>query len=142
MDIPEIMRQVVFTSLTSDLSSHFCLVKFTEDNLEFAAEQGNAIAQSNLGFRYWFGFDDVRQDFGETEKWLRKSAEQGNPSAQYNLGCFYHFELGLPINSIEVVYWWREAAEHVFSISKKCSSYHFTNDYVEAYKQVTHIITD
>jgi hypothetical protein len=94
-------------------------------------------AQSNLGVRYWKGWD-VRQDFGEAEKWLRKSAEQGNPSAQYNLGCFYHFELGLPINSIEVVDWWREAAEHGFSIPKKCSSYHFTNNYVEAYKRVTH----
>jgi TPR repeat protein len=109
---------------------------FTEQILKFAAEQGDAIAQSNLGTNYWFGIG-VCQDLGEAEKWLRKSAEQGNPSAQYNLGCFYHFELGLPINSIEVVYWWREAAEHGFSITQS-ESYHFDNNYVEAYNQVTH----
>lgn len=108
---------------------------FTEQILKFAAEQGDAIAQNNLGNDYWQGFG-ICQNFDEAEKWLRKSAEQGNPSAQYNLGCFYHFELGLPINSIEVVYWWREAAEQGFSIIQS-NAYHFENNYVEAYNRVT-----
>jgi len=104
-------------------------------NLIVAAEQGDASAQNQLGIYCWFGLD-FRQDLVESEKWLRKSAEQGNSSAQYNLGCLYHFGFGLPINSIEVVYWWREAAERGFSVHQS-TSYQFSNNYVEAYNQVT-----
>ena len=53
-----------------------------------AAEQGNAVAQCNLGICYERG-NGVRRDKVEAVKWYRKAAEQGNASAQYNLGICY-----------------------------------------------------
>ena len=48
------------------------------------AEQGDAVAQSNLGVMYEKG-KGVTQDYAEAVKWYRKAAEQGNASAQLNL---------------------------------------------------------
>ena len=53
-----------------------------------AAEQGNAIAQSNLGIMYRKG-QGVIQDYKEALKWYRLAAEQGDASAQSNLGFMY-----------------------------------------------------
>jgi TPR repeat protein len=53
-----------------------------------AAQQGNASAQFNLGFRYDNG-QGVVQDYVEAVKWYRLAAQQGNASAQYNLGLMH-----------------------------------------------------
>lgn len=50
-----------------------------------AAEQGDAAAQCNLGFCYYYG-KDVLQNYTEAVKWYRKAAEQGNARAQRILG--------------------------------------------------------
>ena len=52
------------------------------------AEQGNANAQSKLGFVYYVGAG-VPQDYAEALKWYRRAADQGNASAQSNLGVMY-----------------------------------------------------
>ena len=49
------------------------------------AEQGDALAQYNLGAMYEFG-DGVVQDYAEAVRWYRLAAEQGHAKAQYNLG--------------------------------------------------------
>ena len=52
------------------------------------AEQGNAIAQYNLGMIYQNGYG-VIQDYAEAVKWYRLATEQGHADAQYNLGVMY-----------------------------------------------------
>src|SRR5712664_3995368 len=52
------------------------------------ADQGNADAQSHLGFMYQNGHG-VPQDDAAAASWYRKAADQGNASAQVNLGFFY-----------------------------------------------------
>jgi hypothetical protein len=52
--------------------------------LQRAAEQGNADAQFILGYAYESG-EGVPQDDKEAFKWHRKAAEQGNAQAQSNL---------------------------------------------------------
>jgi TPR repeat protein len=59
------------------------------------AAQGNAFAQSNLGFMYDSG-QGVKRDLGEAAKWYRLAAEQGNPRAQSNLGSMYAAGEGVP----------------------------------------------
>ena len=81
--------------------------------LKLAAAQGDTKAQMILGNAYWVGFD-VSQDLEKAEKLLRQSAENGDAYAQYLLGNFYLSNSALSSNSIEVVYWWREAAEQGF----------------------------
>ena len=52
--------------------------------LERLAEQGNAAAQSNLGFMYIKGLG-VAKDVHKALKWLQKAAEQGEANAQKGL---------------------------------------------------------
>src|SRR3546814_4450247 len=53
-----------------------------------AAEQGYALAQTNLGAMYDHG-RGVATDHAEAARWWRKAAEQGESHAQYNLGALY-----------------------------------------------------
>lgn len=52
------------------------------------AEQGNALAQYNLGVMYASG-QGVKQDCREAAKWYRLAAAQGNAMAQHKLGLLY-----------------------------------------------------
>lgn len=50
-----------------------------------AAEQGDALAQSQLGFMYAMG-QGVFRNYAEAAKWYRKAAEQGHSEAIQWLG--------------------------------------------------------
>ena len=60
-----------------------------------AADQGEASAQSDLGFMYAYG-TGVPQDYAEAVKWYRLAAAQGEADAQYNLGLMYCKGQGVP----------------------------------------------
>ena len=77
--------------------------------LKAEAENGDAIAQYKLGFRYCVG-QGLPKDFAEAAKWLRKSAEQGVAVAQYDLALVYDKGDGMT-NYIEAAKWFRKAAE-------------------------------
>jgi TPR repeat protein len=49
-----------------------------------AAEQGDALAQYNLGLKYENG-EGVKKDINEAENWLHKAARQGYKAAQDEL---------------------------------------------------------
>ena len=51
-----------------------------------AADQGHAIAQSNLGVMYANG-EGVVEDDAEAARWYRLAADQGLAGGQNNLGC-------------------------------------------------------
>lgn len=74
------------------------------------AEQGNAIAQSHLGYLYYTG-EGVPQSFDEAVKWYLKAAVQGNRDAQYNLAVAYAFGEGEKQDYKEAAIWYRRAAE-------------------------------
>ncbi len=67
------------------------------DILESLAEQGYALAQSNLGVMYENGYGVVQND-GEALKWYHKAAKQGYALAQFNLGVMYENGHGVPQN--------------------------------------------
>ena len=62
--------------------------------LRMAAEQGNALAQSRLGFMYANGHG-VPADDAEGVRWMRLAAEQGDVEAQITLGNRYRFSLSV-----------------------------------------------
>ena len=78
--------------------------------LRALAEQGNAVAQYNLGFRYANG-DGVPQDDAEAERWYRLAAYQGHADAQYSLGLMYQLGYGVPEEDAEAERWYRLAAD-------------------------------
>ncbi len=75
-----------------------------------SANQGDAVAQFNLGLDYTKG-QGVPQDYAEAAKWFRKSAEQGQAAAQTGLGELYSGGKGLPQDYSEAFKWYRKAAD-------------------------------
>jgi uncharacterized protein len=76
------------------------------EQLKKDAEQGDALAQYNLGRMYETG-EGVPKDYKEAAKWCCKSAEQGNADAQYTLGWMFENGEGVPEDRKESVKWYR-----------------------------------
>ena len=75
-----------------------------------AAEQGDAIAQFNLGLLYYYG-DGVPQDYVKAASWYRKAAEQGYAGAQAGLAALYYKGEGVSQDYTATAFWFRKAAE-------------------------------
>ena len=85
----------------------------TKENVEkirTKADQGDAVAQYNLGFYYANGFG-LPEDDAEAVKWFRKAAEQGNADAQHSLGNHYYYGTGVQQDYTEAVKWFSKLAD-------------------------------
>jgi TPR repeat protein len=78
--------------------------------LRALAEQGNAVAQNDLGVRYGNG-RGVPEDHAEAARWYRLAAEQGRATAQFLLGNMYDVGEGVPEDDVEAVRWYRRSAD-------------------------------
>ena len=102
------------------------------------AEQGQAVAQYNLGIIYEYG-RDVRQNDVEAVRWYRKSSEQGVSVAQYKLGIMYDNGWGVPPSDTEAVKWYSDAAEQGHPLAQHDLAFMYAagtgvvQDYVRAY---------
>ena len=76
-----------------------------QDMDRILAEEGNPIAQYNLGLMYDNG-EGVPQDYAEAMRWYRLAAEQGCADAQYELGYMYENGLGVPQDYAEAAHWY------------------------------------
>ena len=82
------------------------------------AENGNAIAQYNLGSMYTKG-EGVPKNFGVAFKWYRLAAEQGLTNAQYSLAGMYARGLGVSQSYEDAYAWWLVAATNGHENSRK-----------------------
>ena len=74
------------------------------------AEQGDVVAQYNLGQMYLYG-QGTTQNFKQAIYWYTKAAKQGLADYQYNLGVMYNTGQGVTKNSKQAVYWYKKSAE-------------------------------
>ena len=74
------------------------------------AEQGNIVAQYNLGVMYFDG-KGVPKDDTKAVKWYRLAAKQGDAEAQNNLGVMYANGEGVPKDDAQAYAWLNAAAE-------------------------------
>src|SRR5512147_1351128 len=74
------------------------------------AEQGDALAQYNLGVLYRKG-RGVPQDDVQARQWYAKAALQRQPQAQYHLGTLYFNGDGVPKDYQQALRWFRLAAD-------------------------------
>lgn len=90
------------------------------------AEQGNVLAQYNLGVFYSKG-RGVPQDFKTAVEWYTRAAEQGHVSAQFNLGLMYHTGQKVPQDSKTAVKWYTRAAEQGQGDAQSNLAYMYAN---------------
>lgn len=77
-----------------------------------AADEGNALAQANLGVMYEGGLGGLPRSDRDAARLYRLSADQGFAAGQSNLAKFYNAGRGgLARNDAEAVRLWRLAAE-------------------------------
>jgi GAF domain/Sel1 repeat/PilZ domain len=74
------------------------------EDMQHLAEQGDPVAQFEVGARYATG-EDVPQDYSQALIWFSKAAEQGNVSAQATLGAYYWAGRGVPQDLSKAYYW-------------------------------------
>ena len=82
-----------------------------EQELQRAAERGDADAQYELGLKYY--------PTEEAVKWFRKAAYQGHAEAQNKLGWMYEFGYGVEPDYNEAERWLRKAANQGVSEAQK-----------------------
>ena len=82
------------------------------------AEQGDAVAQYNLGFSYAYG-TGVPQDDALALAWYRRAADQGLAAAQHHLGVMYANGEGTPQDFTEAITWLRRAAAQDYSTARR-----------------------
>ena len=75
-----------------------------------AADQANAVAQSNLGLRYATG-QGVPKDLGKATELYQKATDQGYAGAQNNLGVLYATGRGVPKDSGKAAELFQKAAD-------------------------------
>ena len=78
-----------------------------------AAEQGDPLAQLNIGYMYYMGLG-VERNYKEAMKWYLLSAEQDFPGAQYSIGVMYEYGIGVEADAEKAIDWYRLAAENGF----------------------------
>ena len=79
------------------------------EELRRLADQGDAQAQFELGFRYAHGYG-VSRDDQEAAKWYRQAADQGDGDAQHALGVMYDEGRGVPKDYVLAHMWLNLAA--------------------------------
>jgi len=75
------------------------------------AEQGNAAAQTALGWLYEQGHG-VPQDYVAARGWYLKAAANDDPQSEFNLGVLYARGRGVPKDYAEAGKWFQRAADH------------------------------
>jgi len=73
------------------------------------AEQSDAKAEADLGYRYSHG-EGVPQDYGEALKWRQKAADQGYPDGEDGLAFMYMEGQGVQQDYGAALGWYRKAA--------------------------------
>ena len=76
------------------------------------ANEGNAIAQNNLGFNYLYGQNGFAQDTDKAIKYLNLAAAQDQVNAMTTVGWIYFTgEFGAPKDHDEAIYWNQRASD-------------------------------
>lgn len=103
------------------------------------AEQGEALAQYNLGVLYRKG-RGVPQDDVQARQWYAKAAAQGQAKAQFNLGTLYFNGEGVPKDYQQALRWFSLAADQGEALAQtKIAIMHddglgVPHDIIQAYK--------
>ena len=77
---------------------------------QLAAEKGNADAQFNLGYAYFFGLG-VEPDDNEAFRLYQLAADQGFPVAMFAVGDCYYLGRGVEKDLAKAAEWYRKSLD-------------------------------
>ncbi|MBR6068539.1 MAG: SEL1-like repeat protein [Bacteroidales bacterium] len=89
------------------------------ESLMDVAEQGDAVAQYNLGVCYRDG-KGIQQDYIKAFDWFKKSAEQGYATAQFEIGFCYRTGKGIQQDYKKAFEWFKKSAEQGYATAQFC----------------------
>lgn len=93
-----------------------------------AAQQGDADAQTTIGFCYAKG-DGVAQDYAQAFYWWSKAAAQGNVVAQNGVGLSYQYGKGVAQDYAQAAYWYQQAANQGYADAQQNLGYCYKHGY-------------
>lgn len=79
------------------------------ENIIAAAQKGDAEAQTELGYMYYYG-DGAPRNYDKALEWYNKAAAQNYVYAQYNLGLIYDRGEGVMPDAVTAFSWYKKAA--------------------------------
>lgn len=88
--------------------------KVNIEELQKKAENGDTIAQTQLGIEYMKG-EAVEKDMAKAIEWWTKAAEQGYTEAQYKLGVCHQFGYGVKRSNERARHWYEQAAKQHYA---------------------------
>lgn len=97
--------------------SEVAAAKDNVENCTRAAEQGDAVAQKDLGNLYARG-QGITLNHEQAVAWYRKAADQGNLDAIYNLGVMYDKGNGVGKDPKQAADWYRKGADRGDALSQ------------------------
>ncbi|MEO1884387.1 MAG: sel1 repeat family protein [Methyloprofundus sp.] len=74
------------------------------------AEQGNALAQAQMGAMYQLGQNGATRDLQRSAKWMLKAANQGLVEAEVFMAALYDRGVGVKQNVNTATQWYEKAA--------------------------------
>jgi TPR repeat protein len=96
-------------------------------DLRTAADQGEALAQHDLGAMYFRG-EGVPKDYAQAMVWVRTAADQGYAEAQDTLGWIYANGQGVPQrDTAQAGAWFRKAADQGHVAAQFTLGYAYAN---------------
>ena len=108
-DYPDEVRFVAYAARAADKAGD---IREAARLYRAAADEGNAVAENNLGAYYEKGEAGLARDDHEAGRLYRLAADQGYPSAQSNLGALYaQGRGGFQRDDVEAVRLWKLASE-------------------------------
>ena len=81
---------------------------YSNSTLVLSAQNGNAIAQYNLGLHYK---NSKNKNPRDAFRWMHKSALKGYRPAQYEFALMFHYGIGVKQNSDLARLWFKRAAK-------------------------------
>lgn len=90
----------------------------TAESLRYWAEQGDSLAEEDLGYALLYGEEDddvgipgIEKDVHEAAKWLEKAAEKGMVDSQRKFADLCYDGIGVQQNYEQAFKWFRKAAD-------------------------------
>jgi len=97
---------------------NFSVLANDTDWLIEKANEGDPVAQNNLGYNYLYGLNGFSKDLDNAIKYLNLAAEQEQVNAMTTIGWFYFTgEFGAPKDNEQATYWNKRASDLGFTIA-------------------------